>query len=212
MFWYLRYVIRYTGMLYSSNLYVIAKRPIKDEICCLMSPLSTKGMVDKKHHRCTGDIVLKINVAYVGTRRVRYSYQPNADTREKRRLSQIDRRDHDNVFTTGHPSPPIMRCYEHQIFTVIFVTKFSITWIWKMSWHVKNWTYESRTTSRLTVFSAPLFGLRYCRYGFANLSSFRTLKSSRYCSRASWLQVDVNILVVDLLDAMYCIIYDRVMI
>ena len=63
-------------MLYSSNLYVIAKRPIKAQICCLMSPLSTKGMVDKKHHRCTGDIVLKINVAYVGTRRVRYSYQP----------------------------------------------------------------------------------------------------------------------------------------
>ena len=42
-------------------------------------------MVDKKHHRCTGDIVLKINV---GTRRARYSYQPK-ECRCKKKPAQL---------------------------------------------------------------------------------------------------------------------------
>ena len=54
----------------------ITKRPIQRWNLLSICHLYLIMMVDKKHHHCTGDIVLKINVAYVGTRRVRYSYQP----------------------------------------------------------------------------------------------------------------------------------------
>ena len=59
--------------------------PYKDEIYCLYVASTIKVMmVDKKH----GDIVLKINVANVGTRRVRYSYQPK-ECRRKKKTAQL---------------------------------------------------------------------------------------------------------------------------
>ena len=72
MFWYLRCV-------YKIYLYVLLIQPLCHyqtyhtqrwnllSICHLYH----NNDVDKKHHRCTGDIVLKINV---GTTRTRYSY------------------------------------------------------------------------------------------------------------------------------------------
>ena len=67
-------------------------------------------MVDKKHHHCTGDIVLKINVAYVGTRRVRYSYQPKRMPMQEKPAhltqSQSQEWNHDKVSTTDQSFSP----------------------------------------------------------------------------------------------------------
>ena len=108
MFWYLRCV-------YKIYLYVLLIQPLCHyqtyhtqrwnllSICHLYH----NNDVDKKHHRCTGDIVLKINV---GTTRTRYSYQPKECRSKKKTASthihnhNLKERNHDKVSTTDQSS------------------------------------------------------------------------------------------------------------
>ena len=105
-------------------------------------------MVDKKHHLCTGQIVLKINVwqrrnsksAFKSGTRIN---QKNAEARKSPLNSQNPHLKESEPWQSVYYGLILLLpqwCYQHQTFTGIFVTKFSITWIWKMSWHVKNWT------------------------------------------------------------------------